>query len=86
MESFDLKKLTNEQKDMLLRVGMITVGKAIFEGLDPIEKVKKNMGTLADKIELSEEEIWEAYEFTSKAAMILGRPKQRSIIGFKHTT
>jgi hypothetical protein len=83
MESFELKNPTDEQKNTLLRIGMITIAKTIFEGLDSVEKIKKNLATVSEKTGLSEQEIWEAYEFTSQAVLTISRPKQRSIIGFK---
>ncbi|HWC57368.1 MAG TPA: hypothetical protein VG621_00210 [Candidatus Paceibacterota bacterium] len=79
----DFENLSDEQKEMIFKLGILKITESVFEGIDPIEKLQKNMNLLKDKSGLSDDQIWECYEFLSTAVIALGRPKVRSKIGFR---
>lgn len=83
MESIDFNKLTDDQKELIFKIGLIKLSEITFDGLIPIEKMKKNISFVREMTGLEEDDIWKCYEFASQAAFSLGKPKVRESIGFK---
>lgn len=81
--NINLESLTDDQKEVVFKIGLISIGEAIFDGLPPVDKVRKNISLLSDKTGLSEDEIWECYQFISLASISLGKAQRRESIGFK---
>ncbi len=83
MQKINLDNLTEEQKELIFKIGLMKLGEIIFEGLVPVEKIRKNITYITEKTGLPESEIWACYKFMSEAAIDLGTPKEREKIGFK---
>lgn len=83
MKSIDILAPTDEHKELLFRLGMLKIVEIIFEGMPPVDRLRKNVTYITEKTGLTEEQIWECYEFASESSFAVGRPRARSTVGFK---
>ena len=86
MKSVELTNLTDDQKEIILKLGMLKIIEIIFEGMPPVDRLRKNITYITEKTGFSEEQIWGCYEFASQASFDIGRPKVRETVGFKKRT
>ncbi len=83
MESLNLESPDEHQKQLIYKLGILKIVEIIFEGMPPVDRLRKNITYITEKTGLGEEQIWECYEFASKSSFDVGRPKTRTVVGFK---
>lgn len=83
MKSLDLNSPDTHQKELIYKLGILKIIEIVFEGMPPVDRLRKNITYITEKTGLSEEQIWECYEFASKSSFDIGRPKTRAVVGFK---
>ncbi|MFZ4500373.1 MAG: hypothetical protein ACOYMZ_02615 [Minisyncoccia bacterium] len=83
MKSLDFNSPNNHQKELIYKLGILKIIEIVFEGMPPVDRLRKNITYITEKTGLNEDQIWECYEFASKSSFDIGRPKTRVVIGFK---